>query len=53
MAAETSWHSYGKKLRHCHAMYSLTFQLQIKTQRKQRRHLVSNQIQCPTVGMTF
>jgi len=26
MAAETSWHRYGTKLRHCHPMYKFIFQ---------------------------
>jgi len=38
MAAETSWHRYGTKLRHCHPMYILARPADTPQQQAQPQH---------------
>ena len=39
MAAKTSWHRYGTKLRHCHPMYTLVALLQAYIHWKEKKHV--------------
>jgi len=53
MAAKTSWHRYGTKLRHCHPMYTIAFSALMLLVGQQEGHPASKKLEWWGTGMVI